>query len=89
MGEHDEKVKLLEEKIAQQIELVAELICQGRPALAAMRVLYALTGQLVWVNTHRQTVCKRTPPEPEGVPNALCLTGETLLRGHSAGRRGA
>ncbi|WP_128926423.1 hypothetical protein [Bradyrhizobium guangxiense] len=68
MGEHDEKVKLLEEEIAQQIELVAELICQGRPALAAMRVLYALTGQLVWVDSHGHTVCKRIPPEPEGDP---------------------
>jgi hypothetical protein len=43
----DQRVKVLEEKIAEQIELVAEQICQGRPALAAMQVLNALTAYLV------------------------------------------
>lgn len=63
MSEHDQKVKLLEEKIAQQIELVAELICQGQPALEAMRVLDALTGELVAVDTPSHTVCSALAPE--------------------------
>ncbi|MCA1547919.1 hypothetical protein I6F36_13910 [Bradyrhizobium sp. BRP19] len=87
MNQHDQKVKLLEEKIAQQIELVAELICQGQPALAAMRVLDALTGELVALDSPRHMVCSALAPE--GAPQRSFFDRRNASSGTSSDQAGA